>query len=132
MYGFEPRVPEDSGVLSPPRKPPPQRQGSPTNRGQDKCPGHADSGASSRGEVSGVFIEEVACEMRAHLSLEHKYFPAIMINGYSLVSLWEWNSNDDSRSSSDGSNIMVQYFICPALWQGPRALDLQVSLITET
>ena len=46
--------------------------------------------------------------MRAHLSLEHKYFPAIMTNGCSLVSPWERNSNDDSNScsssSSDGSN----------------------------
>lgn len=28
--------------------------------------------------------------------------------------------------------IMMQCFIYPALWQGSSALDLQISLITET
>lgn len=99
-----------------------------------KCRGWVFIG--ERPVVRDVFIEEVACEVRAHLSLEHKCFPAIMINGCSFVSLWAWSSNNDSIEGSVAMAmvviIMVQHFIYSTLWREPKALDLPVSLITET
>lgn len=77
-----------------------------SNGVMDKCLGVQRVGPSvwERLVVREVFTEEVVCEMRAHLSLEQKCFPAIMINGCSTVSRWGWDRNNDSISSNSSSS----------------------------
>ena len=75
-----------------------------------------------------VFTEEVACDLKAHLSLEDKCFSAHIIDSCSLVSSWEW-SNKRLVLPVVGAGVamlltvMMECLIYPAFWQGVQALD---------
>lgn len=98
-----------------------------SNRGMDKCLGVQRVGPSvwERPAVREIFTEEVVCEMRAHLSLEQKCFPAIMTNGCSTVSQRGWNRNNDSisgdsSSSGNGSNNNKTMLNLPSIVAGTQ------------